>query len=101
MKPVLTAFLKKWKIKGELILNCNCTDQTGENRIQRRLMENIDPSEATVEIRNKQKSIPECQKGLNIPKLIGDGQIRTFKNLENIFLHKNLEFSSSLSQVRV
>jgi len=25
MKPVLTAFLKKWKIKGELILNCNCT----------------------------------------------------------------------------
>ena len=22
MKPVLTAFLKKWKIKGELILNC-------------------------------------------------------------------------------
>ncbi len=25
MKTVLTAFLKKWEIKGELILNCNCT----------------------------------------------------------------------------
>ena len=25
MKPVLTSFLKKWEIKGELILNCNCT----------------------------------------------------------------------------
>ena len=25
MKHVLTSFLKKWEIKGELILNCNCT----------------------------------------------------------------------------
>ncbi len=39
-----------------VILYCNCSDNIAEDRISRRLICKSDPSEATIAIRNKQKS---------------------------------------------
>ena len=64
-----------------LIINCKCLDSIAKKRIQSRLLENADPSEATFKIRSKQAKIIE---NLSQRELLLTLNINTEASLDNL-----------------
>ena len=57
-RSIMFSIAKEMKTKFILVC-CECNDSLAESRINKRRLLNIDPSEATVEVRNQQKKYIE------------------------------------------